>query len=256
MINVNTIDLSIIIPCYNEENNIPYILREFNNILKTYADMNIELILVDNGSIDNTGKVIDEEIPKNAYTFVRKVYVKVNKGYGFGILSGLKVARGHLLAFTHGDLQTDPADVFRAYELYLAKSRIEKKVFIKGRRCNRRLNERLFSLGMQGLTSTILGMYLSEINAQPKLFPRKITDLMTEPPLDFSLDLYVVSLAKKAGFKIYEIPVYLKKRQFGQAKGGSGSRFRTKWKIIKSTFRYLFVLKKILRTKFSSSSAP
>ena len=253
MANVDNIDLSIIIPCYNEEENIPNILREFNNIFKTHSNINIELILVDNGSLDNTGKVIDEEISKNVYAFARKVCLKVNKGYGFGILSGLRAARGSLLAFTHGDLQTDPADVLRAYELYLAKSETKCKVLIKGCRCNRKLNEHLFSLGMQILASIILGIHLSEINAQPKLFSRELFGLMTAPPMDFSFDLYAVSLAKKTGFGIYELPVYLKKRQHGEAKGGSGSCFRTKWKIIEGTFKYLFILKKVLRTKFMNN---
>ena len=247
---MNNIKLSIIVPCYNEEKNIAIFLKDFGSLL--IDNQNIELLLVDNGSTDSTGKAIDSEITKNNYKFAKKVVVKNNIGYGAGILAGLKEAKGELLAWTHADLQTNPEDVIRAYNLYLEKSKEERKIFIKGHRKNRKLSEKIFSFCMQILASMSLGTFLSEINAQPKLFPRSFYNLMAYPPLDFSLDLYALYLAKKNGYELISLPVFFKERLHGESKGGSGSDFKTRWKLIKRSLNYILNLRsKLLKEKDS-----
>ncbi len=233
---MSPVRLSIIVPCYNEEKNIPLVLANFNRALAGREAM--ELLLVDNGSRDGTGKVMDAEIIRQKCNFARKVIVPQNRGYGFGILSGLKEARGEVLAWTHADLQTDPEDVLRAYHCYLEKAGGHDKILVKGHRQNRKPAEKLFSFGMQVFSSMMLGTWLEEINAQPKLFPRKLYENMRNPPQDFSLDLYLLYWAKKLGYKIVSIPVYFKERLYDEAKGG-GSGFRPRWKLIQRTFRYV-----------------
>jgi glycosyltransferase involved in cell wall biosynthesis len=88
-------ELSVIIPCYNEEKNIPEIVARF---AKALSGKNAELILVDNGSTDGTGTAIDSEIARTGAAFAKKANVAKNQGYGFGILSGLKEAQGRVLA--------------------------------------------------------------------------------------------------------------------------------------------------------------
>ena len=78
--------LDIVVPCYNEEKNIPLILEKFNNVIKNEE---IEVILVNNGSTDNSAKIFEDLLPK--FSFARTVLVPVNQGYGYGILQGLKV---------------------------------------------------------------------------------------------------------------------------------------------------------------------
>ena len=97
--------LSIIIPCYNESKNIPLILEKFESVIKRD---DVEVILVNNGSTDNSQMVLDELLPK--YPFSKVVKVEVNQGYGFGITSGLCEAKGEFIGYTHADMQTDPAD--------------------------------------------------------------------------------------------------------------------------------------------------
>ncbi len=72
---------------------------------------------------------------------------------------------------------------------------------------------------MSLISSIMLKVRLSDVNAQPKVFSRKFYGLMTKPPLDFSLDLYALHLAKKQGFKVHIIPVIFSKRLYGEAKG-------------------------------------
>ena len=104
--------LSVIIPCYNEAKNIPLILEKFTGIIKR---TDIEILFVNNGSKDNSQEVFDFLIPK--YSFAKVVKIEVNQGYGFGITSGLREAKGEYIGYMHADMQTDPADPLKAHSM-------------------------------------------------------------------------------------------------------------------------------------------
>ena len=76
----------------------------------------VEVILVDNGSTDNTPQVLEELLPLNSNC--RSIRVEENQGYGFGILSGLKIAKGDIIGWTHADMQTDPQDFLYGIEFF------------------------------------------------------------------------------------------------------------------------------------------
>lgn len=236
-------NLSIVIPCYNEQDNLPLIFERFDSAIKKMEG--IEVVFVNNGSTDNSAAVLDNLIKK--FKFARLTVVRKNQGYGFGILSGLNDARGEVLAWTHADMQTDPEDVLRAYELYKAQKRDRAELFVKGKRKNRRLIEAFFTFGMQVLASAALRVWLEDINAQPKLFSREFYKKYIEnrAPFDFSLDLYALYMAMKYA-AVAEIPVVFKKRLHGEAKGGGS--LKTRIKLMQRTYKYIFELrKKILR---------
>ena len=228
--------MSIVIPCYNEAESLPFIYKRIIELVDNRSDL--EFILVNNGSKDSSKTVFQKMQTKFACSHIRVVEVVENKGYGFGVLSGLKSATGSILAWTHADLQTEINDVLIAFESY-KNSRVVD-IFVKGKRRNRRMSEAFFTFGMQIITFFALGVYLDDINAQPKLFTRSFyTDyLLDNPPLDFSLDLFALYQANKY-CEIVEVPVSFKKRQFGEAKGGGGD-VRTRIKLINRTFKYIF----------------
>ena len=84
--------------------------------------------------------------------------------------------------------------------------------------------ERFFTFGMQVMVWLVLRKPLVDINAQPKLFSRRFYDryLKDDPPSDFSLDLFALYQAHIHDYKIRVLPVYFKKRLYGEAKGGGG----------------------------------
>lgn len=238
----DTLRLSIVIPCYNEAENIAPLLNRFVEVL---ADQKaVELILVDNGSRDGTAGLIQSEIEKRGLQFVKVVVLEKNQGYGGGILAGLHQARGALLAWTHADLQADPADLLRAWRLFEEETAQDpdRRIVVKGQRINRRGSEKIMTVAMQVLASLLLKVRLSDINAQPKLFPRKLWIELQDPPTDFSLDLYLLYQARKKGYKILTFPVDFKQRIHGEAKGGSGSSLATRLRLIRRTLCYLFEL--------------
>lgn len=198
--------LSIVIPCYNERDNIPLLLEGFGQAMARSC-VNcpaIEVVLVDNGSTDGSDKVIRELLPR--YPFARTLRVEVNQGYGYGILQGLDSCRSDYIGWTHADLQTDPNDVIKAYSLIT-----QEDMFVKGRRRGRPLSDQFFTTGMSVFESLYLGAGLYDINAQPNIFPRNFYESWKNPPYDFALDLYALYMAKKKKIKrvlIYTSPVF------------------------------------------------
>ena len=164
-------NLSVVLPCYNEAQGL-------SRLLERYADTGrgraFELILVDNGSTDKTATTLQELLPR--YPFARSVRVVQNQGYGFGVLSGLLAARGEVLAWSHADLQTDAADVFRAYDVY-CQAPDATHILVKGRRTGRALGQWLISRCMELVACVCLRHPCPESNAQPKLFHREIASL-------------------------------------------------------------------------------
>lgn len=232
--------LSVVIPCYNEEKNIPHIVAKLKALLRDKPHDECEVLLVDNGSKDHSAEVF-REVLQGVEENIRVVTVPQNQGYGYGILFGLAEAKGEYLAWTHADLQTDPADVFKALDIYLLAK--QRPVLVKGYRRNRNFGEAFFSTGMAMISSIVLRARLTEINAQPKLFHRAFYEqVKTQAPLDFSLDLYFLFKAKKQG-TILDFPVFFLPRLYGEAKGGSGSSFSTRMKLIKRTLKYIFQLR-------------
>ena len=83
-----------------------------------------------------------------------------------------------------------------------------------------------------------------DINAQPKLFHKSFIKDFKNPPLDFSLDLFLIYFFKKKQISIKTFPVIFNKRQYGEAKGGGS--FKGKIKLILRTLKYINLLKKSL----------
>jgi glycosyltransferase involved in cell wall biosynthesis len=234
--------LSIIIPSYNEAQNVPLICARLSEIMRDRSD--VEAILVNNGSTDGSDLVFKKQFENLNPSQFQLVKVDVNQGYGYGILQGLKQARGQVLAWTHSDMQTDPADVLRAFDLYKSQT---GPVLVKGKRRNRALLDQLFTTGMQWVVYFYIGSKLDDINAQPKMFSRVFFDdfIAQKAPFDFSLDLSLLHQAVTHGICVFEVPVDFSNRLYGEAKGGGS--WKTKIKLIRRTFAYIVALRDELR---------
>lgn len=233
--------LSIVVPCYNEEKNIPLVLDRFREALA--GQPLVELILVNNGSTDGSSAVFASELARPDNRFARLVVVPVNQGYGYGILAGLRVALGEYLAWTHADLQTHPRDVLLGFEMLLREKQ-PRRCFVRGRRVGRPGFDRLFTAGMSLVASSALRAPLHDINAQPKIFHRTLFQSFHNPPHDFSLDLYALYQAHKQGLKLLEQPVHFGLRVHGEAKGGAS--LRGKVRLTRRTLSYIFKLRRQL----------
>ena len=233
---------SLVLPCYNEEENIESLLNAITKLQKIHNDL--EIIVVENGSTDDSlHKIKNHPIYEN--NFIRLVEIKKNLGYGYGIMAGINKSTGQYVGWCHADLQNNLEDIYNIFKENYDELK-KKRVFLKGKRLNRSTIDYFFTFGMSVLVSFLFKCKLSDINAPPKIFPRKFLDFINEPPNDFSLDLYFLLTARLNNYKIIERPLVIYKRVAGEAKGG-GTLF-TKIKLTLRTLNYVYNLKK--RKKF------
>lgn len=217
--------LSLVIPCYNEEANLPLLVDRCAVVFGARDD--VEVVLVDNGSKDATPEILPGLL--EPHPFIRSVRVDVNQGYGHGILTGLRAATGDVLAWTHADLQTDPDDALKGLQRFEAAGD-PTRLFVKGRRYGRPATDVVFTVGMAVFETALLRTPMWDINAQPTMFHRRFFESWDDPPTDFSLDLFAYYRAAQAGLEMQRFPVHFGDRAHGE------SRWNVDW-----TSRYKFI---------------
>lgn len=225
---------SLIIPCYNEASGLPDLVQA---CASAKFPAHFEVILVDNGSTDNTPSALLSLL--DGQSQIRSVRLEENEGYGGGILFGLSQAKGDVLGWSHADLQADPADFKTAVELFKSG---EAELFVKGKRFGRPVFDVFFTVCMSIFEIFLLRRLFWDINAQPNVFSRHFYESWENPPIDFSLDLYAYYLAKKKGLKVLRFPVFFGERRYGSSHWNID--WRSKIKFIRRTIDFSFELKK------------
>ncbi len=218
----------MVIPCFNEGDNVLTLINRINEIFIPLDEY--EVILVDNGSTDGSFEDVSFECDR---LFVHKI--NKNIGYGNGIKQGLKVSTGDFIGWTHADFQTDIKDFIIASEL------VTKDSFVKGRRVERKLGDKVFSFGMGIFESLLFQTSLYEINAQPNILPKSFFEKLESIPSDFSFDLYMYYMAKLNSLKIKRFDVKFPDRVHGHSKWNT--TWSSRFKFIKRTILYSFKLR-------------
>ena len=232
--------ISLVIPCYNEEDNLEKLLTKISFVLKKFSKEKIEIVIVNNGSTDNSEKIIKkhELFHQNLISLLN---IKKNKGYGDGINQGINFSKGDVICWFHADLQFDPVEALNIYVEYKDKF-LNQNILLKGNRMNRSLFDSFFTFGMTCLTFLLFGKIINDINAQPKIFKRSMLKFINNPPIDFSYDIYFLLVALNNNIKIQEFPVKWYDRNAGEAKGGGS--FKLKFKLTLRTIKFLFNLRR------------
>jgi glycosyltransferase involved in cell wall biosynthesis len=228
---------SLVIPCYNEAENLPLLLERCKQVTRR---SDIEVILVDNGSTDATPKILKDLLPY--FVGCRSIQVEKNVGYGFGILAGLQATKGEIVGWTHADMQTDPKDFLTGLALFEQHG---LNIFVKGRRYGRPILDVFFTIAMSCFESLLLRQALWDINAQPTMFAKSFFLTWEDPPLDFSLDLYAYFQAHRNKLARLRFPVNFAKRAHGTSHWNVN--FPAKWKFIRRTISFSLNLRKSLR---------
>jgi glycosyltransferase involved in cell wall biosynthesis len=234
--------LSIVVPCYNEGDSMSELLEAYAAVINR---TDIEVVLVNNGSTDNTQDVL-ESLRSKYIHFLKVVSVEKNEGYGHGIVIGLKAASGEFIGWTHGDLQTPPSDILKALDIIERENKSEF-LFIKGKRKGRPLSDGFFTAGMSIFETIYFRILLRDIFAQPNIFHRNFFATWENPPRDFALDLYVLYTAKKRNLRIIRLSVCFLTRKYGQSSWNTGLSGRLGF--IKRNIYFSIELKRILKKK-------
>lgn len=206
--------VSLAVPCYNEET----VLRStVLRLVEAFAErgIRVELVLVDNGSRDATGRVIDDLVAAGLPVVKRTVVV--NQGYGNGVLCGLAACRAPMIGLVHADGQCDPRDVVRVCETALAA---EGPVLVKVRRRFRMdgLRRKIISIFYNGFINVLFpGLGSLDINGSPKVFPRDIYRRMQLRSRDWFIDPEMMLKARDMGVRVVEFNVFAQMRTGGKS---------------------------------------
>lgn len=232
----------LVVPAYNESKNLQLLISKTVEAAKA-APMSSEdfaLVVVNNGSLDDSAKVLEDLAKTDLGVWFRVVQVKVNQGYGFGIWSGLQATQASAVGWSHADLQCDPANAFKAFQILNQEQ--QTKIIVKGTRVGRNWKDIIVSRVFETLARVILGLDVYEVNAQPKVFNCDLLTLMVNPPKTFAFDLYALYCARKNGYHIRTIQVNFPPRIHGVSNWAS--TFFGRYKTILGIIKYILYLAK------------
>jgi glycosyltransferase involved in cell wall biosynthesis len=213
-------DLSIVIPLFNERDNLSPLHAELERVLSA-TDYSYEILFVDDGSIDGSEGVLREIKTRDAH--VRVIRLARNSGQTAALACGLQHAQGEVIVALDGDGENDPADIPRL----LAKLN-EGYDLVSGWRTERwrnaALTRRLPSVAANALISRITGVALHDYGCTLKAYRR---DLARRLMLYGEMHRFVPAIAAEQGARIAEVEVNFRPRQAGRSKYGPGRIIRT-----------------------------
>lgn len=213
--------ISVVIPMFNEEENVKKTLEEINNVLENFKEF--EIIVVDDGSNDQTYQLVKEFIQTNSNIHLLKH--PINKGMGKALRTGFDKVNGDVVITIDADLSYDPnyipvlidelddsTDIVIGSQ-YMAGGKTENipplRLFIS------KFANKIVGYAMADDISTVTGVL--------RAYRKKVLDSIELESNGTEINPEIISKARAVGFNIKEIPVTLKARELGKSK----VRFRT-----------------------------
>jgi glycosyltransferase involved in cell wall biosynthesis len=205
--------LSIIIPVFNEEKTVGKII---DKVFSVKLPINNEVIVVNDGSFDNTSKILKDLQKKFGFIYIEH---KKNQGKGAAIKSGLKNTTGEIILIQDADLEYDPKDYIKIIELFINKGAL----VVYGSR-NILPNPRgpfYFYLGGRFLTwfsNLLYGLNITDEAVGYKAFRKDVLEKINLEYNDFAFCSEVTAKLGKNKIKIYEVPISYNPRNIKEGK--------------------------------------
>ena len=208
--------LSVVIPVYNEMDNVAQLANEVDIALKQFTGY--ELVYVDDGSSDDTVSSIKKITLQNGT--LKLVRHLKNAGQSTALLSGIRSAKSLIICTLDGDGQNDPADIPQVLAVYLEQN---SPTLVAGHRAERNdtFIRKLSSRVANHIRMRLLDDECLDTGCSLKLFDR---DLFLKLPHFNHLHRFMPALFKRAGCQIINIPVNHRARHAGISKYGVGNR--------------------------------
>ena len=203
--------LSLIIPFYNEEKNLPLLAKELNSVLPS-LNKSFEVIFIDDGSTDNSFNVLKDLVRDNW----KIIKFRKNFGQTAAWAAGLNNAKGKVIIIMDSDLENDPNDIPKllekidqGYDIVSGwrKDRWKDKLF------TRRLTSKVANL----LVSKISGVKLNDLGCSLRAYRREVLEGVQ---LYGEMHRFLAILAYWQGAKLIEVEVNFRPRKYGQSKYG------------------------------------
>lgn len=204
--------ISVVLPAYNEEENVPKTVGEVVEALKGITQ-DYEIIVVDDGSKDRTAEVTRELAL--IHPGVRLVAHEVNRGYGAAVHSGFYAATKELVFMTDADNQFDVSEISKLLP------HVGEADLVIGYRAKRQdpFIRKLNALGWCWLINLLFGYTARDVDCAFKLFRREILDNITIESRGATFSAEFLVRAKRKGYRIREVPVSHRPRMAGSQTG-------------------------------------
>jgi glycosyltransferase involved in cell wall biosynthesis len=228
------VSISVFFPCYNEQENVERTVEKALDVLKK-LNADFEVIIVDDGSSDATGRIADEIARQHGR--VKVVHHPHNLGYGAALQSGFKTAAKELVFYTDGDGQFDIAEMPPLLDL------MEQYDIVSCYRLNRRdpIIRKINGWCWTKLVCLLFGLRIRDIDCAFKLYKREIFDKIELSSTGALIDAEILARAARAGYRITQKGVHHYPRTAGVQ---SGANIR----VILRAFKELFKLHRRIRS--------
>jgi glycosyltransferase involved in cell wall biosynthesis len=203
--------LSIFFPAYNDAGTIAS-LALIAHMTARQLTSDYEVIVVDDGSPDHTGELLDEMA--RHFPWLKVVHHGTNRGYGGALRTGFQSASKELVFYTDGDAQYDPREMTRLFEAFSADVD-----FVNGYKIGRSdpLHRKIIGKAYHTFVRTMFGLHLRDVDCDFRLMRRAVFEKVV---LTRSSGVICVELMKKVqdhGFRIAQVPVHHFHRTYGKS---------------------------------------
>lgn len=236
--------ISVIIPAYNEEENIERAITAAEKFFSSFFINNYEIIVVNDGSKDKTGKTAEDL--KSPLKNLKVFHHPKNLGMGAAVRTGVSNAKYELIFVTCGDLQFD-INEFEKFLPFLASD------IVIGYRLNRQYSffRKINTFIYRSLIRLIFGLKVKD-PSWVKLFKKEIFDNLLLKSKGFFWDVEFLIKAKSKGYQIEQVPVHSYERRAGRASGKNLFKiFETFISLVKTWWSIRFTAKKKIGLAFS-----
>jgi dolichol-phosphate mannosyltransferase len=208
MINSEPVEISVLVPVFNEEGNLPVLIPTLVEVLKGLG-RSYEMIFVDDGSSDGSRRVLREMASQ--YPFIRVLRLKENHGLSTALVAGMREARGEKIVTLDSDLQNDPADIPRLLE-YL--DRYDMATGWRHKREDSWLKKISSKIG-NSVRNRVSGENIQDSACTLRAFKKECIQGI---PVFNGMHRFLSTLVKMGGYRIIEVPVSHHPRKSGKSK--------------------------------------
>lgn len=209
-----TLDLTIIVPLFNEAESLPELVRWINRTLDGRG-WEYEIIMVDDGSTDGSWKVVRELAEVDGR--IHGIRFRRNYGKSAALYHGFKAAGGNVVVTMDADLQDSPEEIPEMYRM-VTEDGWDVVSGWKQHRQDNKLTKNLPSKLYNATARWITGIHLHDMNCGLKAYRNEVVKNIE---VYGEMHRYIPYLAKNAGFeRITEKPVHHQKRKYGKSKFG------------------------------------
>ena len=205
-------NLSVVIPVYNEADNIREILKRVEA-----QKLASEIFVVDDGSTDGTRKILAE---LDGNQTVRVILHEHNKGKGAAVVTGFQAARGEILLIQDADLEYDPRDypqILKPIEEGIADV-VYGSRFLGGPRRVAMFWHMIANKMLTTMTNVLYNTILTDMETGYKVFRRGVIDGMTIHSRRFDFEPEFTAKVLKRHYRIFEVPITFNPRDYSQGK--------------------------------------